>query len=95
MSLRNYYNGIFVVEKRNNLPPEDGEYSFDSPIHVPCFRRKKTQVLELGLSERVISNVSYATQAIVLAVGDRIDGAEVIAVDEPHGGNLKYWRAYV
>ena len=94
MSIKEYYNGTSVLERRNDDPPEDGMFSYDEPVTIGRFRRQRTQIVYNGLSERVSSNATYASDE-PMREGDLIDGIEIVKVDAPHGGETKYWRAYV
>jgi len=95
MSISAYYNGTFDYERRNDEPPVDGQYSYNAPISIGAYRRKKTRVIFNSFKQNVTSNSSYATEDVELREGDKIDGHIIMALDEPDAGGIKYWRGFV
>lgn len=71
----------------------DGTQYFEEPVTLRCYKEKKTNKVVTSTGEEVYSGSNYFTREKINE-RDRIDGHDVLSVEEFKALSCKYYRSY-
>lgn len=72
----------------------DGNENFSGPETVKCYKESKTTKIVSSTGSEVVSKANYFTLEKITE-RDRIDGFDVLSVEEYDMIGCKYYRSYV